>query len=70
MTKLDVLSDLASIKVGVGYKLDGKAVPSVPSEITDLERVEVVYEEIPGWQTDISKVGYYMVPLLCLTGYL
>jgi adenylosuccinate synthase len=57
LTKLDVLSDLETIRLGVGYTLDGAPIPSVPSEIADLERVEVVYEELPGWRCDISKVG-------------
>lgn len=56
LTKLDVLSEMETIKLGVGYKVDGKSIPSVPSEIATLEKVEVVYEDIPGWQTDISKV--------------
>ena len=56
LTKLDVLSELETIRLGVGYKLNGKAISGVPSEIADVEKVEVVYEDIPGWQTDISKV--------------
>ncbi|EIE22319.1 Adenylosuccinate synthetase [Coccomyxa subellipsoidea C-169] len=56
LTKLDVLSDLATIRLGVGYKLNGAAVRGMPSEIAELEKVEVVYEDIPGWETDISKV--------------
>ena len=64
LTKLDVLSDLETIKLGVGYRLDGHAIPSVPSEIADLERVEVVYEELPGWRCDISKVR--SSPLSCM----
>ena len=56
LTKLDVLSELETIKLGVGYQVDGKSIPSVPSEIATLEKVEMVYEDIPGWQTDISKV--------------
>ncbi len=51
-----MLSDLATIRLGVGYKLNGAAVRGMPSEIADLEKVEVVYEDIPGWETDISKV--------------
>lgn len=57
LTKLDVLSDLETIQLGVGYRLNGAPVASVPSEIADLERVEVVYEELPGWRCDISQVG-------------
>ena len=67
LTKLDVLSDLETIKLGVGYRLDGHAIPSVPSEIADLERVEVAYEELPGWRCDISKVpGTLLGSLICL----
>ncbi|CAL8468716.1 g8256 [Coccomyxa elongata] len=56
LTKLDVLSDLATIKLGVSYTINGKTITSIPSEIADLEKVEVVYEDIPGWQSDISQV--------------
>lgn len=56
LTKLDVLSELETIRLGVGYKLNGKSISGMPSEIADVEKVEVVYEDIPGWQTDISKV--------------
>jgi adenylosuccinate synthase len=42
LTKLDVLSGLAEIQVGVAYKLpDGRLLPSVPSDIPTLEAVEV-----------------------------
>ena len=58
LTKLDVLSELDTIRLGVGYKVDGKSIPSVPSEIATLEKVEMVYEDVPGWQSDISKVRH------------
>lgn len=61
LTKLDVLSELETIKLGVAYKVDGKTIASVPSEIATLEKVEMVYEDIPGWQSDISKASI----LLC-----
>ena len=42
LTKLDVLSDLDIIKLGVGYKgPDGALLRSMPANITDLEAVEV-----------------------------
>jgi adenylosuccinate synthase len=56
VTKLDVLSGLETLKIGTGYRLDGKNMESFPSRLGDLERVEVVYEEVPGWNEDISKV--------------
>jgi adenylosuccinate synthase len=56
ITKLDVLSELDEIKVGVAYKLpDGTTLPSFPSNLQVMENVEVVYETLPGWKEDISK---------------
>ncbi|CAG9464858.1 unnamed protein product [Pedinophyceae sp. YPF-701] len=55
LTKLDVLSGQDEIKLGVGYKLDGAEVAVPPACVQDLERVEVVYETMPGWKDDISK---------------
>lgn len=51
-----MLSELPAIRLGVGYRLDGRDLPSVPADLDALERVEVVYEELPGWQSDISAV--------------
>ncbi|KAG2429462.1 hypothetical protein HYH02_014042 [Chlamydomonas schloesseri] len=56
LTKLDVLDGLEAIEVGVGYKTkDGKVLKSVPADLHTLENVEVVYETLPGWKSDISK---------------
>lgn len=42
LTKLDVLSDLDVIKLGVGYKGPDRALlRSMPANITDLEAVQV-----------------------------
>ena len=57
ITKLDVLSDLDEIKVGVAYIApDGSRLPSFPSDLEFLERCEVEYVTLPGWKKDISKV--------------
>lgn len=56
LTKLDVLNDFEKIKIGVEYRLNGKKIDSFPSSLAELEKVEVVYEELPGWMTDISNV--------------
>ena len=34
----------------------GKTLPSVPADLGALEAAEVVYETLPGWQSDISGV--------------
>eukprot|EP00877_Chromochloris_zofingiensis_P010992 jgi/Chrzof1/6146/Cz17g13050.t1 len=57
LTKLDVLSDLAEIKIGVAYEADGRTYTSaVPADLDILEKATVKYETLPGWRTDISKV--------------
>ncbi|MBU0577243.1 adenylosuccinate synthase [Patescibacteria group bacterium] len=54
LTKLDVLINFQTIKIGVGYKLNGDPITSMPLS-QDLGSVEVQYEEMPGWNEDISK---------------
>jgi adenylosuccinate synthase len=55
LTKLDVLSGLEEIQVCVNYKLDGKAIRYADTDAYGLDRVECVYQNIPGWSEDISK---------------
>ncbi len=55
LTKLDVLSGLDKIKMGVGYKMpDGSIADTVPASLTRFSSVEPVYEEMPGWSEDIE----------------
>ena len=54
LTKLDILSGLEEIQVCVNYKLDGKAVRYADVDSYGLERVEPVYQTVPGWSEDIS----------------
>lgn len=50
ITKLDILDSLSEIKICTGYRLDGKLIGSLPPIVEDLERVEPVYETLPGWK--------------------
>ena len=54
LTKLDVLSGFATIKVCTGYRYAGKMLETLPAKLETFERCEPVYEELPGWQSDIS----------------
>lgn len=51
---LDVLSELDEIQVCVGYKLDGQPIDYFPAHFDDLQRLEPVYETLPGWRVDIT----------------
>lgn len=61
ITKLDVLSTQATIQIGASYTLDGKPLPAgrMPANLAEYSRVKVVYESMPGWLCDISKVASY-----------
>ncbi len=56
VTKLDVLDSFSEIPVGVGYRLDGEPLDTMPAEVERLARVEPVYEALPGWQHSLTEV--------------
>lgn len=59
MTKLDVLSGMSELKVCTHYRYGGKTTRRFPSEVQTLERVEPVYETMPGWSEDITGARSY-----------
>ncbi|MDR2682637.1 MAG: adenylosuccinate synthase [Dysgonamonadaceae bacterium] len=54
MMKSDVLDTFDTIQVCVAYRVDGKETEDFPFDITD--DVKPVYVELPGWQTDMTKM--------------
>jgi adenylosuccinate synthase len=54
ITKLDVLSELETLKVCVGYEADGTVYEHVPYHQSVLHRVKPVYEEMAGWQENLA----------------
>ncbi|KAK4412981.1 Adenylosuccinate synthetase, chloroplastic [Sesamum alatum] len=60
LTKLDVLSELPEIQLGVSYKQNGGTpIQSFPADLCVLEQIQVEYETMPGWQCDISSIREY-----------
>ena len=55
LTKLDVLQNLPALQICVAYELDGKRLEYLPQEEGALGRVTPVYEELPGFEDDISE---------------
>lgn len=53
---LDVLTGLKIIKICKAYKLDGKKIDYYPASLRELEHCEPVYDELPGWDEDITGV--------------
>ena len=59
LTKLDVLSSLDRIKVCVAYECDGRRYTTVPEHQSVFYHAVPVYEELPGWKTDITGCRSY-----------
>jgi len=56
LTKLDVLTGIDPIRICVGYDLDNQYSKYPPQLSSDLERCSPVYEEMEGWDQDISNI--------------
>jgi len=54
LTKLDVLSGLETVRIAVGYAVDGEPLAGLPAHLRQLSRVQPIYEELPGWQEPID----------------
>jgi adenylosuccinate synthase len=55
VTKLDVLDELETIQICVGYQIDGEDISGVPVVVDRFAECKPVYEEHAGWQA--STVG-------------
>ena len=53
MMKSDVLDDFPTIKACTAYKVNGVETRDFPYDIE--KGIEPVYEELPGWQTDMTQ---------------
>ena len=56
VTKLDVLGGLKKIKICTAYKYKGKKIHEFPASLKMQEECDLVYEEVNGWEEDISMV--------------
>jgi len=54
ITKLDVLTGLDRLKVCVGYEIQGEKVEQRPASLKRMAACTPIYQEMPGWQDDIS----------------
>lgn len=59
VTKLDVLDELAEIPVCVGYKIDGKPTIEAPAHASGYEKIEPIYQKLPGWKTSTEGITDY-----------
>ncbi len=59
LTKLDVLSGQQVLKIATSYRLGKQVVQAMPANIRQACQVEPVYEEMPGWQSEIDAIRSY-----------
>ncbi len=55
LTKIDVLSNLPSIKLCTDYEINGKKVSEFPAGLSTLEQAKPIYREMKGWNGDLTK---------------
>jgi len=56
LTKLDVLDGLKTLKICVGYKVDGEVLDYLPSSLKAQAAAEPVFEELEGWSESTAGV--------------
>ncbi len=56
VTKLDVLDELADVPVCVAYKINGKKASEIPADISRYDKIECVYEKMPGWKKSTEGI--------------
>jgi len=56
VTKLDVLDEMPTIQLCVGYRDGTKQLDEFPSDMAMLSRCEPIYEQHQGWQCDTGEV--------------
>jgi len=54
LTKLDVLTGVNPLRICYAYQAGGRRYDEMPPGRAALEKVRPLYEELPGWDQDIS----------------
>lgn len=56
LTKFDVLDELDTIEIAVGYRVNGEVIDYVPADEAAFARCVPIYERLPGWRTSTREV--------------
>ncbi len=59
LTKLDVLGGLETLRIGVGYEVDGERMSELTADAEALSRAVPIYEEHPGWKGPLAGLRDY-----------
>src|SRR5699024_10812316 len=56
LNSLDVLTGIETLKICVSYRYKGEIINEFPANLNALAECEAIYEELPGWNEDITDV--------------
>lgn len=63
ITKLDVLDGLDTLRLCVGYRMNGEETDATPLHADDYQMIEPIYEDLPGWQeSTVGATDYEQLP--------
>lgn len=63
VTKLDVLDGLETVRICVGYEIDGEPIKGVPVLVDRFADCKPVYEDMPGWtDSTVDLTAYKDLP--------
>jgi len=63
ITKMDVMDGLETVRLGIGYRINGVESDIFPVGADALSNCEVIYEEMPGWnESTVGKQTYEELP--------
>ena len=56
LSRMDTLGEIDTVKVCVGYDIDGTLTKNYPASLEDIAKAKPVYREFDGWSGDISHI--------------
>jgi len=56
LTKLDVLTGISPLKICTGYRIGNQTLDTFPASLEEVEQIQPIYEEMPGWNEDITTL--------------
>jgi adenylosuccinate synthase len=59
LTKMDILTGINPIRICNGYRKDGLTFRELPFGVSGLSTYEPIYEELHGWEEDVSHVRHW-----------
>ncbi|KIL49219.1 adenylosuccinate synthase [Jeotgalibacillus soli] len=54
LNSIDVLTGIPTLKICTAYRIGDKVITEYPANLRELAKCEPVYEELPGWDEDIT----------------